>query len=135
MGHQRFESVSFSIPINLVKPFLPDLKAGRRPQHGFLGVLTRPARAKEVEELGLAGKAGALIASVQRGSPAASAGLRPRDYVVRFEGQAVPGPKALVRLVQRTPAGRTVRLEVLRDRQIVRLSVALRRLRSGLRIF
>ena len=61
-----------------------------------------------------AGK-GALIEEVAPDSPAASAGLRPGDYVVRCDGKATDSSAAFIRVLERAQASQTLALTVERD--------------------
>src|SRR3989304_4686264 len=68
---------------------------------GFLGV-----RLQEGDEGG-----GARVASVEPDSPAAKAGVKEGDVIVRFDGEAVRSALQLTRLVRETPAARAAPLE------------------------
>jgi serine protease Do len=57
---------------------------------------------------------GVLVQDVREGSPAARAGLRSGDIIVQFDGERVRGVRHFSRLVQETPAGRTVKSEFVR---------------------
>jgi len=58
---------------------------------------------------------GALIASVDPGSPADKAGLKPGDVVLAFNGQPVDDPNKLPRLVAATKPGTGATLKIWRD--------------------
>ena len=51
---------------------------------------------------------GAVVGEVREQSPASRAGLEPGDVVVEFDGEHVRSALQLSRLVQETPAGRSV---------------------------
>jgi len=68
---------------------------------------------------------GAKVLSVEPDSPAAKAGIKEADVVVRFDGEGVKSAVQLVRLVGETPAGRTVAIEVLRGGASQKLSATL----------
>jgi serine protease Do len=68
---------------------------------------------------------GAKVRSVEPDSPAAKAGIKEADVVVRFDGEGVRSAAQLVRLVGETPAGRTVGIEVLRGGASQKLSATL----------
>ena len=57
---------------------------------------------------------GVRIDAVDNGSAAAKAGAKEGDVVVEFDGERVRSARQLTRLVQETPAGRTVKMTVLR---------------------
>lgn len=70
-----------------------------------------------------AGRHGVRIEDVRDDSPAARAGVKAGDIVTSFDGERVRGARHFARLVQETPAGRAVKLQVQRDASTVDLSV------------
>jgi serine protease Do len=68
---------------------------------------------------------GAKIRSVETDSPAAKAGIKEGDVLVRFDGEDVRSAAQLVRLVRETPAGRTVAIEVARGGTVQKLTATL----------
>lgn len=70
-----------------------------------------------------AGKSGVKVEDVREDSPAAKAGIQKGDIVTSFDGERVRGARHFARLVQETPAGRSVKLQVQRGSQAVDLSV------------
>ena len=77
---------------------------------------------RDVEE-GDASNEGAVITEVGERSPADEAGLRSGDILVEFDGERVRSAQHLARLVQETPAGRTVNGTVMRDGARIELEV------------
>jgi serine protease Do len=117
---------SFQIP-NGKGPFAFSLPFGRgeageaRP---LLGVMLQPLTEQMAEFLGVAGKRGALVTSVNEGSPAAAAKLRAGDVVVRAGDRAVEDPQDLARAVERA-AGEKLDLKVVRDKREITITVEL----------
>ena len=71
---------------------------------------------REVEDSGtLTVKEGAVVARVIDGSAAAAAGIEVGDIIIEFDGQRIRGTRQLRRVVQETPARRTVAASLLRD--------------------
>jgi serine protease Do len=120
-----FQGVGFAIPIDLAKPILQQLRASGKVTRGWLGVSIQPLTPDLAKSFGLTATQGALVSSVVEGSPAAQAGVRPGDVVVRFDEKPIDGPRALPPLVALTEVGRTVNVIVLRDgaEQTLRLTV------------
>src|SRR6185437_4697993 len=58
---------------------------------------------------------GAEVVEVYPDSPAATAGLQPRDVITEYNGESVTSVRQLERLVSETPANRTVAVTLLRD--------------------
>ena len=67
--------------------------------------------------------AGVVVEDVSTDSPAEKAGIRKGDVVVEFDGERVRSVRQLTRLVQETPAGRTVTAILQRDGQRTTVSV------------
>jgi serine protease Do len=65
--------------------------------------------------MGLGSDKGALISSVQDDSPAAAAGLKSGDVVMRFGEHEIESPKDLSRVVAETASGASVPVKVWRD--------------------
>jgi len=78
---------------------------------------------------------GAKVDSVEADSPAARAGIKKGDVVVRFDGESVRSAAQLARLVGETPAGRPVAIDVSRGGATQKLTATLaeghRRIRLG----
>jgi serine protease Do len=68
---------------------------------------------------------GAKVRSVEADSPAAKAGIKEGDVVVRFDGENVRSAAQLARLVRETPAGRAVAIEVNRGSAAQKLTATL----------
>jgi serine protease Do len=116
--------IGFAVPMNAVRELLPQLRAGR-VSRGVIGVSIGPVPVDAIDEFGLAERMGALVRGVNRGGPAANAGIEPGDVIVSFDGQRVDDGDALVQMVLTTRPGDTVPVEVMRDRarQTLRLTV------------
>lgn len=69
------------------------------------------------------GNAGVVVDDVEEDSPAAKAGVKKGDVVVEFDGERVRSVRQFTRLVNETPAGRTVPAAVMRDGQRVSVSI------------
>ena len=90
-----------------------------------LGVRLEDVDRDDLSRLKLSEEKGALVKSVEEGSPADKAGLKAGDVVVRYHGETVLGAAQLARLVRETPPGRTVPIEVMRDGAAQKLTATL----------
>lgn len=70
-----------------------------------------------------AGKAGVQVEEVRDSSPAAQAGVKAGDVFTAFDGERVRSARQFARLVEETPAGRSVKAQVLREGKTVDLTV------------
>lgn len=110
--------IGFAVPINTVKALLPELRQGR-VHRGRLGVQVQsaPLTEEEARALGLPKPHGAVIGSVERGSPADRAGLRAGDVIVEFNGKPIPDGEQLTAMVVTTAAGTRVPVTFYRNGQ------------------
>lgn len=97
----------------------------RGPAGGFLGVTLADVGGDDVERLSLEAERGARVTAVHAGTPAARAGVRVDDVIVRFDGEGVRSALQLGRLVRETPPGRAIDVDLWRAGAAQRLSVQL----------
>jgi serine protease Do len=90
---------------------------------GWLGVSVQPVTPDLAKGLKLSENAGALVAGVAEGSPAAQAGLKPGDVIMEFDGERVTRVDRLPSAVARTPVGREVAVAIIRDGRPMKLTV------------
>ena len=98
----------------------------------FLGVQVEDVTRENMGRYGVAGEPrGVAVTRIIQGSPAARAGLRERDVITRFDGEAVTSVRKLDRLIEESAPEHTARLTVLRNGSEQEVSVTLGR-RQGL---
>jgi serine protease Do len=66
---------------------------------------------------------GVIVEEVSTESPAEKAGIRRGDAIVEFDGERVRSVRQLTRVVQETPAGRTVQAAIVREGQRSTVSI------------
>ena len=82
---------------------------------GMLGVALHEVFSNEVSKFQLPGEYGAWVEAVAPDSPAEAAGIQVDDVIVGYNGIRVESARALRRMVQESPAGRTVELRLVRN--------------------
>jgi serine protease Do len=117
--------VGFAVPIDTVRELLPELRTGTITR-GRIGVQVTPVTRALAKPLGLDAPRGALVRMVERGGPAAAAGLAAGDVIVGFNGKPVEKSADLSAAVSRTKPGTSVPVEVVRGgrRQTFTVTVA-----------
>jgi serine protease Do len=110
----RNVGIGFAIPANMAKQVLPQLRAKGKVSRGKLGVGIQPVDADSAEFLGLSSPGGALVQSVEEGSPAERAGIKRGDVIVEFNGKAIKQMDELPQLVAATPIGTRSKVIVVR---------------------
>ncbi len=118
--------IGFAIPVNMVRVVIGSAKGGgsvvRRP---WLGAKLQAVTPEIADSLGLKRPAGALVASVTNGSPAAAAGLRTGDLIVMVDTQPVDDPNAFDYRFATKPLGGQTQIVVVRAGRETRLMIAL----------
>jgi S1-C subfamily serine protease len=101
-----------AVPVSTLRRVVAELQQHGGVRRGYLGVGAYPA------------KAGALVASLEDGGPAAAAGVLVGDLLQELDGEAVTGPDDLREVVGDRP-GQTVKLVLSRAGQRVELQIAI----------
>ena len=100
------DGVGFAIPSNTVKAIVSQLLENGSVKHAYLGVaVTAPT----------GGTAGAQLAEVRSGSPAADAGLHVGDVITSVDGKAVSTPAQLQTAIDAKQPGARVIVDYVRD--------------------
>lgn len=124
--------IGFAIPSNMVHAFVDAAKAGRdffeRP---YLGAQFEPVTPQIAESLGMEAPTGALVSSVVDGGPAAKAGLKPGDVVLKMNGTVLEGVDALGYRLATQSIGAEATFDVLSKGQQATLNVVLERAPEG----
>jgi serine protease Do len=115
-GSQASAGVGFSVPINVAKEILPQLREKGKVTRGWLGVTIGPMTEDLAATYGLKEARGAVVGSVTSGSPAEKAGLQPEDVVLTIDGRPIQDSGDLSRYIASKPPGSTVRLEFIRGK-------------------
>jgi S1-C subfamily serine protease len=121
--------IGFAVPIDTAKEVIPQLRRGGTVRRAYLGVSTRTIDAS-LERLRLGVRQGALVQTVEPGSPAARAGLRGGDRQVDVGGEPVRAGGDIIvsvddtrvtsaddvsQLIGSHKPGDVVRLQIVRD--------------------
>lgn len=104
--------IGFAVPSNIAKAVMAQLISHGEVRRGRLGVAIADLTPDLAAKLGLGEIRGALIAQVERGSPAQKAGLETGDVVLAFNGKPIQGSTHLRNCIGLTPIGTAVTLTV-----------------------
>jgi serine protease Do len=120
--------IGFSIPSNLTKEIIGQIRQFGAARRGWVGVRIQPVTEDIAEGLGLASASGALVADVTPNGPAAKGGMQNGDLITAFDGKPVADSRAVSRIVADTAIGRTVSVDVLRHGKKLTLHLTVARL-------
>ena len=108
--------LGFAIPASTVDMIVSELEHGG-VHRGYLGVEIQPVSQEIADSLGLKSTDGALVAQTQPDTPAADAGLKSGDVIVKFNNEAVASAADLTRKVGALKPGEKAQVTYMRDGQ------------------
>ena len=106
--------VSFAIPIDLAMDVQNQLKSRGKVSRGRLGIGIQEVSKELAESFNLGKPHGALVASVEKGAAADTAGIEVGDIILKFDGKAVAESGDLPRMVGTTRPGSKVVVQIWR---------------------
>lgn len=115
--------LSFSIPIDVAINISKQLRSTGKITRGWLGVAIQEVTKELAESFGMKSATGALIAGVEKGSPAEKGGLEAGDVITKFDDKSVVTSSDLPRIVGATDPKKHVNVEVLRKGRIKNLRI------------
>jgi len=118
-----FMGLSFAIPIDVAMDIQKQLRDNGRVSRGRIGVVIQDVSRDLATSFGLDRPRGALVNSVEKGSPADKAGVQATDIIVKFDGKTVEASGDLPRIVGGTRPGSKADLDVWRKGQTRTLSL------------
>lgn len=119
-----YMGLSFAIPIDVAMEVQNQLRGGGKVSRGRLGVGIQEVTRELADSFGMAKPRGALVASVEKDSPADRAGLQSGDVIIKYDGKDVAQSSDLPRMVGSTKPGTRMQLQVWRDGKAKDLTVA-----------
>jgi len=109
-----YMGISFAIPIDEAIRVSQQLRSSGRVTRGRIGVHIDQVSKEVAEAIGLGMPQGALVRSVEVGSPAEKAGVEAGDIIVRVDGKVIEKSTDLPRLVGSIKPGTRSTLSVFR---------------------
>jgi serine protease Do len=117
--------IGFSIPSNMAKADVEQLRNYGHPRRGWLGVRIQQVTPDIAESLGLHDPSGAMVAGVNDGGPADQAKIRNGDIILKFNNQDVKEMRNLPRIVADSEVGQKVPVVLWRDGKEVTVQATL----------
>ncbi|MHB1419243.1 MAG: trypsin-like peptidase domain-containing protein [Bacillota bacterium] len=102
------QGIGFAIPTSTVKEVLDDLRNNVKVAHPYIGVMAQEMTPDIAQYLGLDKTEGALIAYVDPGSPAAKAGIKRGDVVLKVDQTVVSTPDDLSNAIKGKKVGQKI---------------------------
>jgi len=119
------QGISFSVPIDTAKWVVGELMTSGRVRRGWLGIAgqNRPIARDLARGLSLAHLSGVEVSGFDERGPASRSQLKLNDIVVALDDKPVANVDDIHRGLQNWQSDKTIRLRVVRDRQLVDVEV------------
>ncbi|NNM83156.1 MAG: DegQ family serine endoprotease [Burkholderiales bacterium] len=126
-----YMGLSFAIPIDVAMNIGNQLRENGKVSRGRLGVEIQELNQDLAKSFGMPDANGALVATVEKGSPAEKAGIRPGDVIIQFNGKPVNSSTELPALVGATKPGSHVKVKIWRNGSAQEVEVLIGELQSA----
>jgi S1-C subfamily serine protease len=128
---QGAQGLGFSIPINTAQRISNQIITTGKAQHPYLGIqmvsitpdLRQRINSDPNSGLTVSENQGVLIIRVVPNSPAAKAGIRIGDVIVRLNGEVITDSSAVQKAVEVAQVGGNLRLDLRRNGQTINIAV------------
>jgi serine protease Do len=125
-----FAGISFAIPIDVAVGVKDQLIKSGHVVRGRIGVSVQPVTAALAENFGLDRPRGAVVASVEPGSPADKAGIEAQDIILAVNGKQIELRDELPAVISAIRPGQTAQLDIWRDKGIKHIAVTVDELKE-----
>jgi Do/DeqQ family serine protease len=115
--------IGFAIPVTTAKQVLESIVKDGQVTRGWIGVEPNDLSAELAESFSIKARSGVIITGVLQNGPAASAGIKPGDLIVKVAGESVRNvPELLSRVAELAP-GKSANFEIQRKDQLLDIQV------------
>jgi Do/DeqQ family serine protease len=116
--------IGFAIPVSTARQVLEGIVRDGQVVRGWVGIEPMELTAELAETFGLPKQSeGVIVTGVLQNGPAANAGLRPGDLLLKVAGQPVKNVGELLTQIASLTPGKAAKLDVMRRNQTLTLDV------------
>ena len=112
---ETFQGISFAVPSSVARQVCEKLQTDGKVARGQMGVWPRPVFYDDMRQFDLPDLEGAFVDSVDRGSPAAQAGIQVNDVIREWDGKPIKNHLMLFRHVGMTQPEDTAEVTLMRN--------------------
>jgi serine protease Do len=119
------QGIGFAIPINTAREVAQDIIRYGGVRRSYIGFYLQDVTPSIAQAMGLRSTDGALVTQVDKGSPAAEAGLEPGDIILTYNTEPIAGVNGFNEIFQRSAPGDDVVLVVQREGRQYRVALVI----------
>ena len=117
--------IGFAIPSNTAQSIISQLMKGGKIERGWLGITFQPVTDEIAKGFNLKNTHGAIISNVIKGSPAAKAGIKIGDIIVKFNEVVIDKVNKFPKIVANSSLNQKLPVEIIRKNKSINLQVVL----------
>ena len=118
-----YMGIGFAIPVNMAKTVKAQLLSKGKVTRSWLGVAIQDMNAELARSFKTSQKTGALVTEISKDSPAAKAGIKQGDVIIRIDGKPVTNVTELRNRVAMASPGTKIDLTLIRNEKQEEVSV------------
>jgi len=111
--------IGFAIPISTAKAIMEEIIQTGSVTRGWIGIEAQEITPELAESFDLPNSEGALIAGVQRGSPADIGGIQLGDILLAVAGKPIKDPQAMLDLIAAQKPGNATPFTLRRNKKLI----------------
>ncbi|MDW6093783.1 outer membrane-stress sensor serine endopeptidase DegS [Vibrio rhizosphaerae] len=115
--------ISFAIPYKLANKIMEKIIADGRVIRGYIGIDGQDISSVASRLLGNEHIGGIIVLGVDPNGPAASAGFKPQDIIIKIDGKKINGRQSVMDLVTDLRPGTTIHVDVIRKGKEITIPV------------
>ena len=120
-----YMGLSFAIPIDVAINVAEQLESDGKVSRGWLGIAIQEISKELSESFNMKSTQGALVAGVEKESPADKGGLKPGDVILKFGVNDIKISSDLPKFVSSTKPGSKISLNILRQGKEKQLDITI----------
>ena len=120
-----YQGIGFAVPSNSAQRIVSRLIEGKKVIYGWLGITIQNLDDKLAGYFGLAEKKGVLVSRVLEDSPAAKAGIKNGDIILKLDGKETNNASVLLKIVGNSEPGSKIKLDMQRDKKPLSLNAVI----------
>ncbi len=119
----RGQGLGFSIPVNLTKQIIDQIKDSGKVVRGWLGISIQKITPEIAEVIGVEEGQGVLVADIMDKSPAEKGGLERGDIILEYDGEIIKEVSDLTGKVALTMPGEKANLKIIRNKKTSEMQI------------
>jgi serine protease Do len=118
--------IGFAVPISMARHVMDEIIRTGKVSRPWLGAVLQQVTPDIAKTFGVDRPAGALVADLEDGSPAAAAGIQPGDILLALNEKAIVDPRTFQLMFGQMDPGKSAQLTIFRDGRRRTLEMALK---------